>query len=361
MKQILTAMNNPKINEQLQKEKNIKVIGKDIPYKEGILEILEKNKYINYIFISENLEGEINFLDLLKKIKNINNKIKLIIILNKKNNILENKIKNININNIYYKNKINKKILINIINNNLTINKKNKIFKIKKEKRNLLKKKTNNKIIKKENNKKIILITGGNKVGKTTITLILAYYLSQENYKTAIIDYNFKNLDLTNAIKTKKNTENKEVQQYKIKDKLFLFYNIKINLLNNLVNKIKKNFDYIIIENNINNKEIIKIADYIFFIIKPEIKNIKEIYFKYINNFYNEKEKLFIIINNFENNKISLKIISKIFNQKIIKYKIKYNLIYKKIKNNFNKNKKILNNKYSKKEFKKILLKIKNN
>ena len=59
MKQILTAMNNPKINEQLQKEKNIKVIGKDIPYKEGILEILEKNKYINYMFIIKNLEDEI--------------------------------------------------------------------------------------------------------------------------------------------------------------------------------------------------------------------------------------------------------------------------------------------------------------
>ena len=76
MKQILTAMNNPKINEQLQKEKNIKVIGKDIPYKEGILEILEKNKYINYILISENIEGEKKKKNLLKKIKNINNKIK---------------------------------------------------------------------------------------------------------------------------------------------------------------------------------------------------------------------------------------------------------------------------------------------
>ena len=76
MKQILTAMNNPKINEQLQKEKNIKVIGKDIPYKEGILEILEKNKYINYIFINENLKKKNNLLNLLKKIKNINNKIK---------------------------------------------------------------------------------------------------------------------------------------------------------------------------------------------------------------------------------------------------------------------------------------------
>ena len=33
MKQILTAMNNPKLNQELQKEKNIKIIGNDIPYK----------------------------------------------------------------------------------------------------------------------------------------------------------------------------------------------------------------------------------------------------------------------------------------------------------------------------------------
>ena len=357
MKQILTAMNNPKINEQLQKEKNIKVIGKDIPYKEGILEILEKNKYINYIFISENLDGEINFLELLKKIKNINNKIKLIIILNKKNNILENKIKKININNIYYKNKINKKILIKIINNNFKINKKNKILKIKKEKINLLNKKINNKIIKKEKNKKIILITGGNDVGKTTISLILAYYLSQKNFKTAIIDNNFKNSKLTNAIKLNRKTENKEIKKNKINNKLFLFYNIEKNKINNFTNEIKKEYDYIIIENNINNKKIIKIADYIFFIIKPEIKNIKEIYFKYINNYYKKKKKIFIIANYFEKNKISLKIISKIFKEKIIK--IKNNLIYKKIRNNFNKNKKILNNKKLKKEYKPILMKIK--
>ena len=88
MKQILTAMNNPKLNQELQKEKNIKIIGNDIPYKEGILEILEKNKNINLIFISENLEGEINFLELIKKIKIINKEIKLIIILNKENNNL---------------------------------------------------------------------------------------------------------------------------------------------------------------------------------------------------------------------------------------------------------------------------------
>lgn len=395
MKQILTAMNNPKLNQELQKEKNIKIIGNDIPYKEGILEILEKNKNINLIFISENLEGEINFLELIKKIKIINKEIKLIIILNKENNNLENKLKEININNIYYKNKINNKILINIINNknkieiknkknklnteNNKINKnklntknnkikklnKNKIIKLNKEKDNIIK--ILNKKIKPEKikNKKIICITGGKKVGKTTITLILAYYLSQENKKIAIIDCNFQNPWISRFLKIKKekNLENKEIKEYKINNNLFLIYNIKKELnsnTENILNKLKNKYDYIFFDSPIYYKKIINNSEYILFILKPEFKNIKEIYFKYINNFYSKKEKINILINNYKNNLISLKIISKIFNQKIINSKIKNNIKINKLKNNFYKNKKILDNKKIKKEFNKILLKIKN-
>lgn len=392
MKQILTAMNNPKLNQELQKEKNIKIIGNDIPYKEGILEILEKNKNINLIFISENLEGEINFLELIKKIKIINKEIKLIIILNKENNNLENKLKEININNIYYKNKINNKILINIINNKnkIEIKNNNEIKKLKKNKLNIENNKINknklnikkiiklnkakvniikilNKKIKPEKikNRKIICITGGKKVGKTTLTLILGYYLSQENKKIAIIDCDFQNPGISRFLKIKKekNLENKEIKEYKINNNLIFIYNVKKELNNNtenILNKLKNKYDYILFDSPIYYKKIINNSEYILFILKPELKNIKEIYFKYINNFYSKKEKINIIINNYKNNLISLKIISKIFNQKIINSKIKNNIKINKIKNNFYKNKKILDNKKIKKEFNKILLKIKN-
>lgn len=392
MKQILTAMNNPKLNQELQKEKNIKIIGNDIPYKEGILEILEKNKNINLIFISENLEGEINFLELIKKIKIINKEIKLIIILNKENNNLENKLKEININNIYYKNKINNKILINIINNKnkIEIKNNNEIKKFKKNKLNIENNKINknklnikkiiklnkakvniikilNKKIKPEKikNRKIICITGGKKVGKTTLTLILGYYLSQENKKIAIIDGDFQNPGISRFLKIKKekNLENKEIKEYKINNNLIFIYNVKKELNNNtenILNKLKNKYDYILFDSPIYYKKIINNSEYILFILKPELKNIKEIYFKYINNFYSKKEKINIIINNYKNNLISLKIISKIFNQKIINSKIKNNIKINKIKNNFYKNKKILDNKKIKKEFNKILLKIKN-
>ena len=47
MKKILTAINNSALNEKLKKENIAEIIGRDIQYKEGIIEILEKNKNID--------------------------------------------------------------------------------------------------------------------------------------------------------------------------------------------------------------------------------------------------------------------------------------------------------------------------
>ena len=83
MKKIITAINNPKLNEELKKEKNFEVIGKDIQYKEAILELLEQNNKIDLIILSEEIPGEIKLEKLIEKIKMINEKIKIIFILEK--------------------------------------------------------------------------------------------------------------------------------------------------------------------------------------------------------------------------------------------------------------------------------------
>ena len=44
MKKIITAINNPNLNEKLKQENNLEIICKDIQYKEAILEILLENK-----------------------------------------------------------------------------------------------------------------------------------------------------------------------------------------------------------------------------------------------------------------------------------------------------------------------------
>ena len=91
MKTIITAIDNPKIFNEIEKNENIKIVGKDLIYKEAVLELLEKNKNIDLIILYEKILGEINFFELIKKIKNINKKIKIIIILKNKNKKKKNK------------------------------------------------------------------------------------------------------------------------------------------------------------------------------------------------------------------------------------------------------------------------------
>ena len=160
MIKIITAIDNPQINEELKKEKNIEVIGKDIFYKEGILEILEKNININYIIINSKLSGEIKLNNLIEKIIEKNEKIKIIILIKKenknnlnkiikdnnyiKNNNLKNKsnknsnaeknnievikdVKNKNIIRIFYTGEINLEKLKNYDSNNYKIKNKGKV------------------------------------------------------------------------------------------------------------------------------------------------------------------------------------------------------------------------------------------
>ena len=52
MKTIIIAIDNPKIYNEIKRSSNIKIIGKDLIYKEAVLEILERNKNIDIIILS---------------------------------------------------------------------------------------------------------------------------------------------------------------------------------------------------------------------------------------------------------------------------------------------------------------------
>lgn len=305
---IITAINNKKIYNELQNNNNIKIISKDIQYKEGILEILEKNQKINFIILKENLPGQIKNIELINKIKIINSKIKLIFILNKKDNIKEKYFKNNNIKYIYYS-EINIKKILEIINI--------------------------------EN--KIISILGSSGGGKT-INLLLMSRLLSENKKILIIE---ENKSIINLFKNRK--INQEIIE--IKNNMFLLDINSLNLKDNLTNKInykliinkinfiKNNYDYIFIEisNLYKYKLYEKVINKNIFILNSNLLEINKNQ-KIINYLLNKNNRINVILNNYNQNSISEKILKNIFNNKIkiiekLKNNKNYNLI---INNNFN-------------------------
>lgn len=54
----MTAIGNQNLNQKLKQEDTLEVVSEDIPYKEGIIEVLEK-KQVDVLILSELLQGEI--------------------------------------------------------------------------------------------------------------------------------------------------------------------------------------------------------------------------------------------------------------------------------------------------------------
>ena len=186
--EIITALKNPNINKKLKEKTKFNIIGTDIQYQEGILEMLQKNEEIDLIIISELLPGEMSFKDLISKIKNINKKIEIIVFLNNENEEMRNYLISKGIFNIFINNEITVEELIKIINEKdiaekeikineeikelkkIILEKENKKINIKKlnffgktkaiKAINLLKSKFNKNKISPTNNKKIISVIG---------------------------------------------------------------------------------------------------------------------------------------------------------------------------------------------------------
>lgn len=392
MKKIITAINNPIINEKLKKEK-INIIGKDIQYKEGILEILENNKEINLILINENLPGEIENEELISKIKKINKNIEIIFFIkkeNKKNVIKNEKIKQ-KIKIIKYEKEIKVEDFLDIILCRREIGEKNIDEENKKKLKRINKKNKNNKNFNIRKNR-IIAVNGDSAVGKTMTILRLSLYLNKFNLKILIIDldtkdykilnlFNWKKINLKKNIENKKekiknnkNFQNNKILKYKIKmlnEKIILNMIININKNINLlfynklikIKKLKKYYNIIFIKlseknkKEINNK-IIKNSNLNLLILEDNLIGINKLQKIIKNNYIENLEKIKILIN--KNNKYSIdeKIIKNIFNNIEIIGKIKYEEFYNLLINTNFKNTFMLEEKNKKKEMEKIIKKI---
>ena len=293
---ILTAIGNENLNKILKEKNKFEVIENDIFYKEGILEFLEKNKNIDILILYEKLAGEINIIELIKKIKIINEKINIFFILENKNEEKEKILKKENIKNVFFEDEININLIIEKIekiklnDNEKLIEEINYLKNIINEKNEELIKYQKN-IINKKNEKKLIIIIGLEDAGKTTILNNLKNIIENKN------EYEFKEIDLNNYLEILK--IKKEI--YKI---IFVIERriekIKINkkIINKLIVENKINSEKInIIFNKINNYSVNKkISKNIYKKIKI-ISNIKlNNYPDYLlnkkNNYKNENKKL---------------------------------------------------------------------
>ena len=279
MIKIITALDNPILNNKVNKENDIQTLCKDIQYQDGVLEILEKYKEVDFLIISELLTGKYKIEELIYKIKEKNKFLKIIIILENKKEELENFLYAKGVYKIFYNNEIEIKNIINILKNNkekniennsakdeleklkkilsennieinlenknpIKINNKKYLLKIIDEKikeNNLLQKinysKNNKNLI---NEKcKIISILGIGGVGKSIITIGLAKTLKKENKKVLIIDFDILNNSLHTILGVNKYPE-------KIKEKIKKNNLIKSKIqMENLKIKINKNLDLI--------------------------------------------------------------------------------------------------------------------
>ena len=391
MKNIITALGNPLLNDKLSDEKEFNILTKDIQYQDGIFEILEKEEKIDFLILSEILLGENKIENLIEKIKEKNNKINIIIILENKKEELENILYLKGVLKIYYNNQVEIEEIISFIKNkNIEENEKIKIelenlkeiliknninFEKEKLNNNLLENKTDkNELIKKEKNKikiiknnknlntKVISITGTGGVGKSIITLNLSNILKEKNQKILILDFDILNNSLHTILgvnqysqKIKNKLQKNDLIKNKIDVKeLIIKINKKVDLISGInllfdskykissekiefiLNELKQYYDVIIIDTSSEcffdyTKNILNNSDNILFLLESnllEIKKANNLLKIYTEEWKLKNEKINIIINKYNENAVDDKIIKNIFSEYKILGKIKFNKKY---------------------------------
>ncbi len=424
MKRIITALGNHLLNDKLLQEDGFEILTKDIQYQDGIFEILDKEEKIDFLILSEILLGENKIENLIEKIRNKNNKIKIIVILENKKEELENILYLKGVIKIYYNNQVeieeiisfiknenkdeNEKIKFELenlkqllIKNNIYLeqeNEKNNLIKLENKQLKNEKEKNKIKLIKnnnKENNKKIISVVGTGGVGKSIITLNLSNILKEKNQKILILDFDILNNSLHTILgvnnypqKIKNKLQKNDLIKNKISVKdLIIKINKKVDLISGInllfdskykissekiqfiLEELKQYYDFIIIDTSCEcffdyTKNILHYSDTILFLLEAnlsEIKKANNLLKIYTEEWNLEKNKFNLIINKYNENSVDDKIVKHIFLDYKILGKIKFNKKYNTLINkNFEED---IFTKNIKKEYEKItdkIIKLKN-
>ncbi len=353
---VITAIGIPEINERLKKESNFEVIGRDILYQEGIIEILEEITDIEGVILSNNLIDEMNFNLLISRIIEINKNIEITVFLKEKDVEIEMFLNSNKIYKIYYLD--NYEMFFANLNNkemsNKDISKNIEEFKkIIYEEKNIVKN-----IIKKGNIKEsnIISFYGSYGVGKSILSILFAKYISK-NSKVLLVDCDFFNKSINTILgisKLPKDYNEKNLLDATVKygSNLYILSCLDIfindfelndnSFLIKCLEELRTEFDFIIIDtssdfNDRKNNIIFSYSSKIVFLIEPNLSEVKKanIYLEKIIRDYEVKEsKINIIFNKVNKYKINERVLKEIYSENNIigeiEYNEKYNLIINK-------------------------------
>ena len=377
IRKIITAIGTNELNLRIREKNDYKfyeVIGNDIPYQEGVLDILKGNFEINTLILSESLPGEFDDKKFIKEIKRINPCLEIMYFLKDENNslrnfLLENDVKKIfidgentideicnSIKNDKNENNLNLEIEFLkkfIEEKNVSLNTDEFVHKLKIEKT------AKEKILK---NPKVIGITGYFGCGKTLFTAMLAKSAGKMNLKTIIVDFDILNNSINNLFNISKYNRNinfssiLEQHIVKINNNINIFTGIdelfneknKINFekIKELLEKLKEKYDLILFDTSSETnlkyvKTLLVNIERIIFLVEPnliEIKKSKELLEVYINDWEIPQYKFNLVLNKVNINSIDDEIISNLFDKIKIIGKINLSKKYTVLANNANSN-----------------------
>ena len=329
-RKIITALGINSLNLKLSENNLVEVIGNDIPYQDGVLDILKGNSEVDILILHESLVGEYEIKDFINKIIEINKNLEIIIFLECENFRLRNFLEKRNISKIFIDGEYGLNEIVQKI-----IECKNKEFNTEVDKlRELITVDKNKKIFK--NSSKVIAISGNYGCGKSIVTSVLGQAGKKRKMKTIIIDFDIINNSINTIFRVQRfnsynGSSNIEDFITHISNNLDIFCGIdslfteknKITYENveNLISELKDRYDLILIDTSSETilkfiKVVLANVDKIIFLVEPnllQIKKAENLLEIYIEDWEVYPKKIEILFNKVNGNSIDSEILKEIF------------------------------------------------
>lgn len=333
-KKIITALGVNTLNSKLKELDEIEVIGNDIPYQDGVLDILKGNSEIDSLILHENLVGEYEIKDFINKILDINKNIEISIFLECENLKLRSFLEKKKISKIFVDGEL---ALEDIIKRILkTEERESNKFDLEVDKIKDMMNNSSSKSKKVYKDTKVVAISGNYGSGKSIITSLLAQAGRKSKLKTIIIDFDIINNSINTIFRIKKYSSfenNLDINNFITHisnnldilcgiDSLFSEKNkISYEKVENLISELKDNYDLILIDTSSETvmkfiKIVLANVDKIIFLVEPnllQIKKAENLLEIYIEDWEVYPKKIEILFNKVNGNSIDEGILKEIF------------------------------------------------